>query len=363
MTDRQVFVLGAGFTKAFVRDAPLLVDDYQIDELLDRFRGLKHAEGVLRAAVAHDTQFSRGHRVRGQSGPPTVDLEALLTRLTGMPYDSEEARPEFAVLEAALLRKLVSRIRTAKDGDVDRGRLDGFARFILESRASIVTFNYDDVLDQSLWEVHRYVRGPVPSTNHWHPDGGYGFFCRPSDVCVTARSIFMDQPSTLLLKLHGSMNWRSRLGEPAARGPSALLHHEGWFQRQADGLHPVYALEEIEKYLEPDPFLIPPVQVKAGLSLHPVLRVIWNAAAMALRKARRVVFIGYSLPETDLAAKTLFGETLNQHDVEVHVVCLAKDKPSRDRLRNSYGKVIPRIAHARFDFTDAALQIEREYSA
>jgi hypothetical protein len=39
MRDRLVFVLGAGFTKAFVPQAPLLVvEDYQIPLLRERFQ-------------------------------------------------------------------------------------------------------------------------------------------------------------------------------------------------------------------------------------------------------------------------------------------------------------------------------------
>jgi len=80
-TTRQVFVLGAGFTKAFVPGAPLLVDDYRIAELLEQLSGFEHATKVLELAVAGNES--------------KVDLEALLTRLSGMPYDSREALREF----------------------------------------------------------------------------------------------------------------------------------------------------------------------------------------------------------------------------------------------------------------------------
>lgn len=348
-TKRPVFVLGAGFTKAFVPGAPLLVDDYPIKELLEQFRGFEHAARVLEFAAA--------------GGDSKVDLEALLTRLSGMPYDSREALREFAVLESALQDRLLSRIQEAKAGGVEKELLAGFARFLLKSRANVVTFNYDDVLDQSLWEVRRYAGGPA-RMDYWHPDGGYGFYCRPSSVSVTDRTLYMDQPSTLVLKLHGSMNWRSRLGEPPARGPSALLHHEKWLG-ESNGWHqsgPTYTLEEIEKYLEPEPFIVPPVLIKTGLSLHPVLRVIWEAAYKVLSRASQVVFIGYSVPETDLVARTLFRETLDgRRDVELHVVNWADADDSKARLRAAYGKVL-RIPDECFDFSGARCRIERDFS-
>lgn len=69
-----------------------------------------------------------------------------------------------------------------------------------------VTFNYDDVLDQSLLEVYRYTGGP-PRMDYWHPDGGYGFYCRPSRVCVTDRAMFMDQPSTRVVATRCSVRF------------------------------------------------------------------------------------------------------------------------------------------------------------
>ena len=141
MSHRFVFVLGAGFTRAFVPEAPLLVDDYGIPALRERFRSFSYARAILDNAMA---ERSDGH----------VDLERLMTRLGGMPYDNTDAQRETVLLESELRKSLVKRIRQAKAGEVDRKGLDGFARFVLKNEASIVTFNYDDVFDRVLWEVH-----------------------------------------------------------------------------------------------------------------------------------------------------------------------------------------------------------------
>ena len=44
---RHVYVTGAGFTLAFVPGAPLLVDDFENDRLVDAVRGLPMASGLL----------------------------------------------------------------------------------------------------------------------------------------------------------------------------------------------------------------------------------------------------------------------------------------------------------------------------
>src|SRR5258706_10424469 len=141
MGDKLVFVLGAGFTRTFVPDAPLLVDDYKIPDLRERFVSFSHARGILDDALAA--------RSDGR-----VDLERLMTRLSGMPYDGADARREFTLLESELRKLLVKRLSYAKARYVDNENLQAFARFVLKKRASIVTFNYDDVLDQALWEVN-----------------------------------------------------------------------------------------------------------------------------------------------------------------------------------------------------------------
>ena len=47
LSRNRVVVTGAGFTRAFVPRAPLLVDDFNNDVLEDRVRGLPNASRLL----------------------------------------------------------------------------------------------------------------------------------------------------------------------------------------------------------------------------------------------------------------------------------------------------------------------------
>jgi hypothetical protein len=240
---------------------------------------------------------------------------------------------------------------------VDRKRLDAFARFVLKNEASIVTFNYDDVFDQALWEVSRRVALKPFALNslepepYWHPDGGYGFYCRQSTVCVADDLGFMDQPRSFLLKLHGSIKWRSRLGEGTPRGPGAFLHHEDWLPHRAGQVE--YGSSAVEPHLEPEPFIVPPVLVKVELSLHPVLRVVWEHAYHRLANAKTVVFVGYSLPETDLASRTLFRESVANRVADVRIVNKAGNSDQNQRLKATYRSLFQDLSDAQFDFSGA----------
>ena len=121
-----------------------------------------------------------------------------------------------------------------------------------------------------------------------------------------------------LLKLHGSMNWRLKLGCPSPVMADWIVHHEHW-ALEGDTLDegaperlnvndPYTQLDtqQAELYLEAEPFLVPPVLTKSGLVEQPILRLVWSLAHRELMKADRVTFIGYSLPTTDIAAGTLF---------------------------------------------------------
>jgi hypothetical protein len=341
MVDRMVFVLGAGFTRAFVPKSPLLVDDYEIPLLRKRFESFPHVTKILDDALA---EYSDGR----------VDLERLMTRLSGMPYDGADANREFAVLDTILRKSLVERLSVAKAGEVAWDALGKFARFVLENEASVVTFNYDDVLDEALWKATQADTVGLPA---WHPDGGYGFHCRPSSVCVADTERFMDPTRSLVLKLHGSVNWRSRLGEGTPRGPAGILHHEDWFSERVP-YKPT--ADRIESHWELDSFIVPPVLVKAELAVHPVLNVVWKLAHERLTASSKVVFIGYSLPATDLASRILFRETLsNRDDLEVQIVTLAHDAPQKDIVKYAYRTLFKSLPDNQFEFSGAKAWIER----
>jgi SIR2-like domain len=350
MSDEMVFVLGAGFTRAFVPAAPLLVDDYEIPRLRERFASFSHAARILDDALAA--------RSDGR-----VDLERLLTRLSGMPYDSGDARRELALLETDLRKELVRRLKDAQAAGVDWDKLKAFARLVLTKGASIVTFNYDDVLDQALWEARKEPTGmhsTLLTESDWHPDGGYGFYCRDSSVCIADHPGYMDQPRTLLLKLHGSLNWRSRLGEGAPRGPAGLLHHEDWYTPRLK-FPAQHAADRIEAHLERDPFIVPPVLVKSELTVHPVLSVVWKLAHERLTAATTVAFIGYSLPVTDLASRILFSEALlNRAVPNVEIANLAQNSAAEQCVKEAYRSLIPDLPDAHFHFAGAQDWIDRQ---
>ena len=98
-----MYVTGAGFTRAFVPDAPLLVDDFDNDGLVDKVRGLPNASRLL--------EWERNQHPDG-----FINIERLMTRLDQlMPYDlSQHAADEYRLLLTELKRVFLHRFIEAR---------------------------------------------------------------------------------------------------------------------------------------------------------------------------------------------------------------------------------------------------------
>lgn len=338
---KRVFVLGAGFTKAFLPEAPLIkfrLDESSIESL---FGNLPYAKRILELEKLKD--------VEGR-----INIEQLMTRLDGrMPYDVDQrGSEEYQFLLSFVKKSFLDRIKAAKQSRPKEVELSSFARYCIDTHTTCITFNYDDVLDQALWEVQRFVFGPKYTVRppYWHPDGGYGFFCRPSEGCMIDLLSYMGFIAMTLLKLHGSMNWRIKLGQHRPYPLESLVHHESWLESMS---YPKPDLGEIEHYLEPEPFIVPPVLQKSALVEEPILRFVWSKAYKELNSATEVAFVGYSFPVTDIAAAFLFREAIPK-GTKITVVNNVANGSERDLLEANYWSVFDKISEVRFEFKDAS---------
>lgn len=282
-----VVVTGAGFTRALVPSAPLLVGDFENDKLERKVSGMPAAARMLR-------------RERNREGGHNINLERLMTRLESlMPYDKTHragnAANEYEYLLSELKRALERGIRGAREGEVRCDDLDRFARYCGGVGCDCITFNYDDFLDEALLRTQKH-RGT------WTPFAGYGFFCKSASGMSGVEEGWPHGSKIQLLKLHGSINWRRKLGYGKEGVVDAIVHQHGWSGMSG-------RLPGVEDHLDPEPVIVPPVLSKSVLE-EPVMRIVWSKAFDVLDQAGEVTFVGYSFPETDIGARTLFQEGL-----------------------------------------------------
>ena len=140
--------------------------------------------------------------------------------------------------------------------------------------AAIISFNWDLIIDELLFSEQL--------------DGkSYGFSREVSNGPV-------------LLKPHGSLNWFEE-------EPGRYLKDEKKiriFNSSSDG--DIYAFSEFRAPISKAgriyyPFIVPPVHLKRFKG--DVFKTLWKNCTSVLSTAKRVVFLGYSMPSADLHAQ------------------------------------------------------------
>ena len=141
-----------------------------------------------------------------------------------------------------------------------------------------ITFNYDFMLEGSLAKIKEPFRYVNVNDNVNSPNF---LLCH-----------------NYIVKLHGSLNWEFKHGNPIA------------FNLESVGVKPTYYTDDTFK----EPAIIPPTLFKQEINdekrtLDPLTQTIlqqWRAAIKILSVANKLIFVGYSFPPTDFHARRIF---------------------------------------------------------
>lgn len=199
--------------------------------------------------------------------------------------------------------------------------------FETNTNITTVTFNYDSLLEDEFL--------------HLYPDGLYLDYCLPlanydyslgsedEDWWVNPRrpihTIEGRQPSAIkIIKVHGSLNWKycnccnDLLLTPHDRAIQLAEGDPPW----AGGSAPAAMSMLMNRTCMRDgnafeTMLVPPSHLK-DLS-HPITTQLFIELAAEIRRAKKVVFVGYSFPEADIHISAVLKKSL-QPNTEVTVV-------------------------------------------
>ena len=220
---RRVFVLGAGFSKA-VANLPLtaeLLDEMLRDDLADRAIARMRKNGSTLDEKIYDKFRKRiiktqkevrcfFERIRGRFNvdPRLIPIEALFAYLdmnyekTAVQIDSEENSTEGyplwnwskdpKLVRSDLTHLLFNCFRLPDPSGEQKQLLSDFIERALLYGSTIITFNYDTILERCLKKAKK-----------WDPNNGYGI----SFACSPANDERKDSADIKILKLHGSLNW------------------------------------------------------------------------------------------------------------------------------------------------------------
>jgi hypothetical protein len=307
-----VFVIGAGFSRAVSDQMPLT------DELGQA--ALEQLRPVLPPRLALE-RLPRG-----------MNFEAWLSQLAGdQPYLSDA---ENAENRAAFLRfsEVIAEIIGAR---VEKVLADLYPEWLLafvsaahHTRATVITFNYDTLVECVVATPSGILGKPYEFGQLWQ---GVGWTELTGDLPPWPPGAMRpgaERVETLrLLKLHGSLNWYWRAGDSSGASV-ARRDLPGWF-----GSPQPYEEEQRRRALPGrTPFVVPPSASKSDYYANPITQEMWRQAAERLSGARRLVFMGYSLPVTDVTFSNMLRDSVNNSDAQIMIADYCPS-PILDRLK------------------------------
>ena len=176
----------------------------------------------------------------------------------------------------------------------------------------IITFNYDLIVDRPLLE-----RG-ISKKKLYFDKISPG---RDSPPRRKRDEIFKHP---LLLKLHGSVNWRCERHYFNQIVAGSVDNKTERF--------PIWSFDVSCPSPEDDEsiLIIPPVPNKPVTRVE-LFRTLWTSAMEYLNEAKKIVIVGYSCPETDALARSMFTQFINKGVSEIYVV-----DPSAEAMSKYY---------------------------
>lgn len=338
-----VYILGAGCSAH--AGVPLLGD------FLNRARSLPHIRSDLHFRQEFQIVFDWIDSLRGANAYLSIDLENLehvfsllevshqlrqelaesryeaLVRVTSETID--EAPSEWDGNKPKPDRVYSSFIRGLSDAQLrrsERVQKDSF------ERDSIVTLNYDILLDYALQCLHQRI-------DYGLEQGG-----RHGDVEY--------------LKLHGSLNWGwcaqcerdqkadQRIQVLAIREDRRKAGHEAAIPRIGQPM-PIHVHSGSMRFEQCAtcgirdrllPVLVPPTWAKR--LRYEQLTNVWGRALAALTRAERLVIVGYSMPETDTFFRYLLQLGLAKNTRLRNVLVVNRDQSAtlRERYQSAFSR-------------------------
>ncbi len=353
MSQLDVYVLGAG--ASYVHGAPLT------DGLIPYALTIPHLSDDKRIALVRKFlgsafQFRAPTTSRAKtwkSVPGLVDVLSMvdmaLDRRENLAwgYGQDALREVRSALEFCIFQALESSLSWRP-----RGRRSAATKKLVETldpeHATFISMNYDVIVDIAL-----AVRGSqfdsrradfemlAESGAHLKVDYGVRF------TNVRHEQEPGGAPKFELLKLHGSFNWlksalTGNLYYGGLRKAIGALFSDRRARLAADLFsffdHRSGATRASDSARDLQPILVTPTHLKDLRDPH--LARIWRRAEEVVRQARRITFIGYSLPGDDLHVKYLFKRALATRPAGVappRIVVVDKcDDPEDSEVRANY---------------------------
>lgn len=218
------------------------------------------------------------------------------------------------------------------------------------SNTSIITLNYDTLLEQAfdfLFRKYGYIDYCIPLMNYEQiPElQNFNFWVNPREPVVVGEN---ENPIPIkIIKVHGSLNWKycNCCNQTLLTPWDRVIDLNG-------GKFLGYTYPDNQEYefrcpidgTEFQTLIMPPTYLKT--IQHPIISQLMSEAAREIRATKKIVFIGYSLSNSDVHIKALFKKQISQ-EKEI-IVINPKRKESLDLNYKSLTKNV-RFIYSSFE--------------
>jgi len=221
---------------------------------------------------------------------------------------------------------------------------------------SVITLNYDTFIEDAfsfMYPFHTYLDYCIHIMNYDYSEriGPSNWWVNPREAMPSWEG--KDPVSIKLIKVHGSLNWKYcnccnqvlltpwekkiNLGYPVCDengNESAVVnnHQQTGYKCPSDGT-------------DFQTMIVYPSHLK-NLS-HPVISNLFIEAAQEVRRSRKVIFVGYSLPEADIHVRAILKRSLSETS-DIVVV----DINNSENFRINFGGLSKNIRYIQSSFED-----------
>lgn len=321
-----VLFLGAGFSRAW--GFPVMQEFFQYAKDADYLRD-------------EDKRFLRELQSKAQRGVNMLqvrhnNLEEILSFcLASRNFNAgypDQGDDEYDRL-CNVLQEVYRRV-DLKRWHANNGQLGSLRRLLgIGSRAnsklttnelSIITTNYDVMIEFVLSRLgwHCYLPGQWDAIEE-------------NEYSVAGQMCSDDKTQPLLCKLHGSLNWFFGPDDATKLRVENVMLNLEYFGDPREPKRINFPKVSIEEYQTTrTPLIVPPVLFK--MQTIPTFREIWNSAGKALEEAEKLVFIGFSFPESDTHIRYFLAANLFEN-VDLRTIEIVDPNADRifERLKDS----------------------------
>lgn len=286
-----VYMLGAGASKAVLKDAPL--NNRLLPDALS-LSTKNCSDERIEAIKTFITQFY-GSSVEPSALPP---LEDVLSQIDICIAEKRSLSAEYGVAGLKTLREnLVYAICKLLQDRLWSGSIQMMRDFVshLQPDDVVISTNYDLIIDNAIpkaagrpdygFPIRAFLEKDGDDWMHWVDEE----MRRP------------DRTPIKLLKLHGSLNWLycrfcQRIDvTPGLKGAIYIFSEN----------RPLVCTHCGTRY---DPFIVTPTFINKYENLY--LGDVWQQAEDQIARADEIVFIGYSLPDADIILRSMLSRAV-----------------------------------------------------